>query len=74
VIAYPDNFNEMINLIIRLDNNFRRLEYAQEKLSKRVRNPSHKKKRDPDVMDWQANDAFKKGKKGQFKKGKGKKS
>jgi hypothetical protein len=31
VIAYPDNFDEMINLAIRLDDSFRRLEHAQEK-------------------------------------------
>jgi hypothetical protein len=28
VIAYPDNFNEIINLVIRLDDSFRRLEHA----------------------------------------------
>jgi hypothetical protein len=28
VIAYPDNFDEIINLAIRLNDNFRRLEYA----------------------------------------------
>jgi hypothetical protein len=73
VVAYPDNFDEMINLAVRLDDSFRRLEHAQEKPGKGVRNPSHKKERDPDAMDWQASGAFKKGKKGQFKKGKGKK-
>jgi hypothetical protein len=73
VIAYPDNFNKMINLAIRLNNSFRRLKHAQEKLSKGIRNLSHKKERDPDAMNWQINNAFKKGKKGQFKKGKGKK-
>jgi hypothetical protein len=74
VIAYPDNFNKIINLAIRLDNSFRRLEHAQEKLGKKIRNPSHKKKRNPDIINWQASNAFKKEKKGQFKKGKGKKS
>jgi hypothetical protein len=39
-----------------------------------MRNLSHKKKRDPDTMDWQASNAFKKEKKGQFKKEKRKKS
>ena len=38
-----------------------------------MRNPSHKKKRDPDTIDWQASDAFKRRKKDQFKKGKEKK-
>jgi hypothetical protein len=28
MIAYPDNFNEMINLTIRLNNSFKRLEHA----------------------------------------------
>jgi hypothetical protein len=73
VVTYPDNFDKMINLAIRLDDSFRRLEYAQEKPGKKIRNPSHKKERDPDAMDWQASGAFKKKKKGQFKKGKEKK-
>jgi hypothetical protein len=73
VMVYPDNFEEMINLTIRLDDSFRRLEHAQKKLGKGIRNFSHKKERDPDIMDWQASDAFKREKKGQFKKGKGKK-
>jgi hypothetical protein len=73
VIAYSDNFDKMINLIIRLDNNFRRFKHAQEKLSKGIRNPSHKKEKDPDIIDWQVSDAFKREKKGQFKKGKEKK-
>jgi hypothetical protein len=64
MVAYPDNFDKMINLIIRLDNSFRRLEHAQEKLDKGIRNLSHKKERNPDIMDWQASGAFKKGKKG----------
>jgi hypothetical protein len=51
VIAYPDNFDKMINLAIRLNDSFRRLEHAQEKLGKGIRNPSHKKERDPDAMD-----------------------
>jgi hypothetical protein len=51
VITYPDNFNKMINLAIRLNDSFRRLKHAQEKLSKKVRNLSYKKKRDPDAMD-----------------------
>jgi hypothetical protein len=73
VIAYPNNFNKIINLAIRLDDSFRRLKHAQEKPGKRIRNLSHKKKKDPDAINWQINDAFKKGKKGQFKKGKDKK-
>jgi hypothetical protein len=28
VIIYPDNFDEMINLTVRLDDSFKRLEYA----------------------------------------------
>jgi hypothetical protein len=44
VVAYPDNFEEMINLAVRLDNSFRRLKHAQEKPGKGVRNLSHKKK------------------------------
>jgi hypothetical protein len=28
-----------------------------------MRNPLHKKERDSDIMNWQASDAFKKGKK-----------
>jgi hypothetical protein len=63
----------MINLAVRLNNSFKRFKYAQEKLSKGIRNPSYKKERDPDTIDWQINGAFKKGKKGQFKKGKEKK-
>jgi hypothetical protein len=51
VIAYPENFNKMINLTVRLNNNFKRLKHAQKKLSKKIRNPSHKKERDPDIMD-----------------------
>jgi hypothetical protein len=52
MVAYPDNFNEMINLVIRLNDSFRRLEHAQEKLGKKIRNPSYKKDRNPDIMDW----------------------
>jgi hypothetical protein len=63
VIAYPDNFNEMINLAIRLNDSFRRLEHAQEKPGKEIRNPSYKKEKDSNAMDWQANGAFKKRKK-----------
>jgi hypothetical protein len=73
VVEYPDNFNAIINLAIRLNNSFKRLEHAQEKLSKRIRNPSYKKKKDPDTIDWQINSAFKKERKNQFKKRKGKK-
>jgi hypothetical protein len=51
VIVYPDNFDEMINLVIRLNDSFRRLEYVQEKSGKKIRNPSHKKERDPDTID-----------------------
>jgi hypothetical protein len=51
MIAYPDNFDEIINLTIRLDNSFKRLKHAQKKPSKKVRNPSHKKKKDPDTID-----------------------
>jgi hypothetical protein len=60
VIAYPDNFNKMINLAIRLNDSFRRLKHAQKKLGKGIRNLIYIKKKDPDVMDWQASDAFKK--------------
>jgi hypothetical protein len=73
MIAYPESFDEIINLAVRLNNNFRRLKHAQKKSGKEMRNPSHKKERNPDTMDWQANNAFKKGKKSQFKKRKGKK-
>jgi hypothetical protein len=51
VIAYPDNFDEIINLAVYLDDSFKRLEYAQEKLDKKIRNPNYKKKRDPDTMN-----------------------
>jgi hypothetical protein len=51
VIAYPDNFNKIINLIIRLDDSFRRLKHAQKKSDKKVRNPFYKTERDPDIMD-----------------------
>jgi hypothetical protein len=51
VITYPDNFNEIINLAICLNNSFRRLEYAQEKLGKEIRNLNYKKERDLDTMD-----------------------
>jgi hypothetical protein len=60
-------------LTIRLDNSFKRLKHTQKKLSKGIRNPSHKKKENPNTINWQASDAFKREKKGQFKKGKGKK-
>jgi hypothetical protein len=73
VVAYPDNFDEMINLAIRLNDNFRRLKHYQKKPEKEMRNPSHKKEKDPNAIDWQANSAFKKVKKDQFKKGKSKK-
>jgi hypothetical protein len=63
----------MINLAVRLDNSFRRLEHAQEKLSKGIRNFSYKKEKNLDAINWQANRAFKKKKKNQFKKEKGKK-
>jgi len=74
VVAYPNNFDKIINLAVRLDNSFRRLKHYQEKLNKEIRNPSYKKERNPDTIDWQANNTFKKGKKGQFKKKKKKKS
>jgi hypothetical protein len=73
VVAYPDNFDKIINLAIRLNNNFKRLEHAQEKPGKEIRNPSYKKEKNPDTMNWQASNAFKKGKKSQFKKRKDKK-
>jgi hypothetical protein len=38
-----------------------------------MRNPSYKKKRDSNIIDWQASNAFKKEKKGQSKKEKEKK-
>jgi hypothetical protein len=63
----------MINLIIRLNDSFRRLKHAQKKLGKGMRNLFHKKERDPNTINWQASNAFKKGKKGQFKKRKEKK-
>jgi hypothetical protein len=73
VVTYPDNFNKIINLVIYLDNSFKRLEHAQKKPGKKIRNPSHKKEKDPNTIDWQTSNAFKRGKKGQFKKGKKKK-
>jgi hypothetical protein len=63
MIAYSDNFNKMINLAVRLNDSFRRLKYYQKKLSKGIRNPSYKKERDLNAIDWQINNAFKKGKK-----------
>jgi hypothetical protein len=51
MIAYPDNFNKMINLVIRLDNNFKRLEHAQKKPDKRIRNPNYKKEKNPDAIN-----------------------
>jgi hypothetical protein len=51
VVTYPDNFNEIINLTIRLNNSFKRLEHAQEKLGKKIRNSSHKKEKDPDTIN-----------------------
>jgi hypothetical protein len=50
----------MINLAIRLNDSFRRLKHAQKKPGKEIRNPSYKKKRDPDTINWQTNSAFKK--------------
>jgi len=38
-----------------------------------MRNLFYRKERDPDAMNWQASDAFKRKKKGQFKKEKEKK-
>jgi hypothetical protein len=73
VVAYSDNFDEMINLAVRLNDSFRRLEHYQKKLKKGVRNPSHKKEKNPNAINWQTSNAFKKGKKGQFKKRKRKK-
>jgi hypothetical protein len=73
VIAYPESFDEIINLTVCFNNSFRRFKHAQKKPSKRVRNLIYKKKRDPDTIDWQANSAFKKKRKGQFKKKKEKK-
>jgi hypothetical protein len=73
VVAYPENFDKIINLIVRFNNNFRRFKHAQEKLDKEIRNLLYRKKRDPDTIDWQANNAFKKRKKGQYKKEKEKK-
>jgi hypothetical protein len=51
VIAYPDNFDKIINLAIRLNDSFRRLEHAQEKLNKKIGNPSHRKEKDPDTIN-----------------------
>jgi hypothetical protein len=74
MVAYPKSFDKIINLAIRLNNSFRRLEHAQKKSDKKIRNPSHKKERDSDAIDWQANNAFKKEKKNPFKREKRKKS
>jgi hypothetical protein len=63
----------MINLAVRLNDSFRRFKHAQEKPSKGIRNPNYKKEKDPDIIDWQISNAFKREKKGQFKKGKSKK-
>ena len=52
VVIYPESFNKMINLIVRLNNSFKRLEHAQEKSGREIRNPSYKKERDPDTIDW----------------------
>jgi hypothetical protein len=52
VIAYPENFDKIINLAIRFNDSFKRLKHAQKKLDKKVRNPSHKKERDLDAIDW----------------------
>jgi hypothetical protein len=38
-----------------------------------MRNPSHKKKKNLNAINWQASGTFKRGKKDQFKKEKGKK-
>jgi hypothetical protein len=51
VVAYPESFDKIINLVIRLNNNFRRLKYAQEKSNKRVRNSFYRKERDSNIMD-----------------------
>jgi hypothetical protein len=51
VVAYPESFNEMINLAIRFNDSFKRLKYAQKKPGKKVRNFSYRKKRDPDIID-----------------------
>jgi hypothetical protein len=63
VIAYSDNFDKIINLAIRLNDSFKRLKHYQEKPEKKMRNPTHKKEKNSNAMDWQANNAFKKGKK-----------
>ena len=52
VVAYPESFDEIINLAVRLKNSFRRFKHAQKKLGKGIRNPFHKKERDPDIIDW----------------------
>jgi hypothetical protein len=52
VIAYPESFDKMINLAVRLNNSFRRLKHAQKKPNKGVRNPSHRKKRDSNAINW----------------------
>ena len=74
MVAYPESFDKIINLAVRFNDSFRRFKHVQKKSGKRIYNLLYRKKRDPDIMDWQANNAFKKGKKGQFKKEKGKKS
>jgi hypothetical protein len=53
----------MINLAICLNDSFKRLKHAQEKPNKGIRNPNYKKEKDPDIMNWQINNTFKKGKK-----------
>jgi hypothetical protein len=64
VIAYPESFDKIINLVIRLNNSFRRLKHAQKKLNKGMRNLFHRKEWDFNIIDWQVNNAFKKEKKG----------
>jgi hypothetical protein len=51
MVAYPESFDEIINLAVRLNNSFRRLKHAQEKLSKEIRNLSHRKERDFNAID-----------------------
>jgi len=63
VVAYPDNFEKMINLVVRFNDNFRRLKHAQEKLNKEIHNLSYKKEKNSNAMNWQVNGAFKKEKK-----------
>jgi hypothetical protein len=51
VVAYPDNFDEIINLAVRLNDSFRRLKHAQKKPGKEMRNLTYKKEKNLNAMD-----------------------